>query len=380
MKIWLQTFWSRWDIDPFITIWKRLHKLGHEVTLYITVFSKEFIQDTTDIPFTIKYISTPNEQQKKSIDDIHSISLSNLSKEKKKEKLKIYFDSIFSSMYPYSKKLCIENDIILWFSLYTSLKQAATETGTPYISIWLGPMDKLIGIEKNENNQGIKKTNRSMDIIATSKLFQEKKLNPWKIITWCIFRNDTGNISDTLEKFLHKTDKKILFTLWSLIQKDTNKKKLLKILSIFTHASTENNCIAVIEVPKKYILTLPIHKEIYYIDYVPHNLIMKHMDIIVHHGWAWTSQRSVIEWIPSIVIPHIADQFYWWKKLYSLWVATKPIPISELNRITLSEAIKIILFSTQFKKNVSKAAHYMKNEDGLSSIIDIINMIKKNIS
>lgn len=69
----------------------------------------------------------------------------------------------------------------------------------------------------------------------------------------------------------------------------------------------------------------PVHPNIVCIGEQPHEALFRHVRAAVHHGGAGTTAAAVRAGVPSVVVPHFADQFYWGHRLHSLGVAPQPL-------------------------------------------------------
>lgn len=62
----------------------------------------------------------------------------------------------------------------------------------------------------------------------------------------------------------------------------------------------------------------------------PHDALLPRMALAVHHGGAGTTGAVCRAGIPSVVVPHMADQFYWAHRLHALGVAPVGLPSAAL--------------------------------------------------
>lgn len=68
-----------------------------------------------------------------------------------------------------------------------------------------------------------------------------------------------------------------------------------------------------------------VHPNIVCIGDQPHEALFRHVRAAVHHGGAGTTAAAVRAGVPSVVVPHFADQFYWGHRLHALGVAPQPL-------------------------------------------------------
>ncbi|CAG8529843.1 5628_t:CDS:2 [Acaulospora colombiana] len=58
------------------------------------------------------------------------------------------------------------------------------------------------------------------------------------------------------------------------------------------------------------------NKKIYVVNHIPHSWLFPKVACVVHHGGAGTTHAVVKAGVPSIVVPHFADQPWWASLLY----------------------------------------------------------------
>jgi UDP:flavonoid glycosyltransferase YjiC (YdhE family) len=85
---------------------------------------------------------------------------------------------------------------------------------------------------------------------------------------------------------------------------------------------------------------LELPKDVFLLDYAPHSWLFPRMAAVVHHGGAGTTAAGLRAGVPSIVVPILADQPYWGKRVYELGVGAKPIPRGQLTAENLAAAIQ----------------------------------------
>lgn len=111
---------------------------------------------------------------------------------------------------------------------------------------------------------------------------------------------------------------------------------------------------------------------IYCAEYIPHQWLFQQARCVVHHGGAGTTASVCRAKIPSVVVPHIADQFYWGKLLYDLGVAPKSLPRRKLTADRLAQRIKQVLETDAMTERAASLGAQMQSEDGLATAVDLI--------
>lgn len=78
---------------------------------------------------------------------------------------------------------------------------------------------------------------------------------------------------------------------------------------------------------------------VHFIDSAPHSELFPRMAAVVHHGGAGTTAAALRAGVPSVVVPHGADQFAWGRRLHELGAAPPPIPRKRLTPDILARAL-----------------------------------------
>lgn len=76
---------------------------------------------------------------------------------------------------------------------------------------------------------------------------------------------------------------------------------------------------------------------------VPHVWLFPRMAAVVHHGGAGTSASAFRAGVPQVVVPHIADQPYWGRRVHELGVGPAPIRRKDLDVARLGDALAAAL-------------------------------------
>ena len=116
-------------------------------------------------------------------------------------------------------------------------------------------------------------------------------------------------------------------------------------------------------------------KDTFFTDYVPHSWLFPKGSCVIHHGGAGTTAAVCKAKVPSIVVPHIADQFYWGKCLYKIGVAPKSLPRRNLTAKKLANRINQVMNTSAMKEKAESLGTQMNSEDGLTNAINLIEAL-----
>lgn len=95
----------------------------------------------------------------------------------------------------------------------------------------------------------------------------------------------------------------------------------------------------------------------------PHDELFRRVRAVIHHGGAGTTGTVVRAGVPSVVVPHFADQFYWGRRLDALGVAARPLPRGFATGRALARRIDDAL-APAMARRAADLADQVRGEDG----------------
>jgi UDP:flavonoid glycosyltransferase YjiC (YdhE family) len=111
--------------------------------------------------------------------------------------------------------------------------------------------------------------------------------------------------------------------------------------------------------------------EILYLDAVPHSWLLPRCKLAVHHGGAGTTSAGLRAGIPSIVIPHTADQPFWGSRVHAIGAGPKPIPVKKLSVENLKQAIAESS-DAGIRQRAESIGQGLRTEDGVGTSVQWI--------
>lgn len=130
---------------------------------------------------------------------------------------------------------------------------------------------------------------------------------------------------------------------------------------------------AVLTIPSKWHSEVK-SKNIFPIEYVPHDWLYKRVRVAIHHGGAGTTSASLHAGIPTITLPLAIDQFFWGERVYKIGAGLS-IPQRKLNTQNLSQTIIEVLNSKEMNEKAKMICKLLKQEDGVQKAIKVIQKI-----
>ncbi|WP_460768869.1 glycosyltransferase [Mariniluteicoccus flavus] len=100
----------------------------------------------------------------------------------------------------------------------------------------------------------------------------------------------------------------------------------------------------------------------------PHAALMPRMAAVVHHGGAGTTGAVVRAGVPSVVVPHVADQFFWAHRLHEVGVAPRGLPRPLLTASRLERLLHVAL-DPHVAARARALGERVREEDGTGAAV-----------
>lgn len=105
---------------------------------------------------------------------------------------------------------------------------------------------------------------------------------------------------------------------------------------------------------------------------VPHEWLFPRMAAVIHHGGAGTSAQAFRAGVPQVVVPHIADQPYWGRRVHDLGVGAAPIRRKDLSVDRLVDAAHRVA-RPQVRSAASALGERVRAEDGVGEAVRLLS-------
>ncbi len=115
-----------------------------------------------------------------------------------------------------------------------------------------------------------------------------------------------------------------------------------------------------------------VPKEIFVLDSAPHGWLFPRMSVVVHHGGAGTTAESLRAGIPAVIVPFIADQLFWGKRVQALGAGVEPVAAKHLTVNRLAEAIQKAASDPAIRQRAAALGKAIQVEDGPGNAAKII--------
>ena len=416
MKIGMQAWGSQGDIRPMLALAAGLVRAGHEVTMVITAIVEESYQPVAD-RFGIKLIEVPNplrlpNDQVASI--WHRAFTSRSPVFQAKQLLNYGLVPTASPVYKAVLDLCQNSDFLICYFFTFAPMDAAEKAGKPYVTVniapncmpsravpppspvvlgrWSYPLfwwatEKFVNgiflpaMNDLRRQEGLSKRSNVMRKTWQSPFLNLLAVSPsicahppdWPSKTKiCGFLNlPKGNqqftLSEKLADFIDQGEAPVYFTFGSMMMDE--EKYVAQIVSVWRLATKKLGERAIYQLPSNFIEQYQSSKDELFVSESPYDRIFPKCRVVVHHGGAGTTQACLLAGVPSVVVAHIADQFFWGAELTRLGVSSNYLTRRDLNGKKLAKLVRETQNLPEARSKAAAISQRMSSEDGVGKAV-----------
>jgi UDP:flavonoid glycosyltransferase YjiC (YdhE family) len=117
--------------------------------------------------------------------------------------------------------------------------------------------------------------------------------------------------------------------------------------------------------------SLPPH--VHVIDSAPHGWLFPRVSAVVHHGGAGTTAAALRAGRPTMIIPHMADQPFWGRRVHELGVGVRPVPRHQLTVGRLARGLRQLAGDEAMRVKAAALGEKIQAERGVDRAVDVIN-------
>jgi UDP:flavonoid glycosyltransferase YjiC (YdhE family) len=104
----------------------------------------------------------------------------------------------------------------------------------------------------------------------------------------------------------------------------------------------------------------------------PHSWLLPQCAAVVHHGGFGTTSAGLRAGKPTLVIPYIADQFFWADKVSELGVGPPSIKRAKLEAHRLAASMRDLVHDKSLRAQASSIGERIRAEDGVGEAVRAI--------
>jgi len=398
MKIVIPTIGSRGDVQPFIALAQGLAKAGHEAVLASHPVMKSLVESYgvtfkpigPDIDLAEK-VAVIRQQARNEVNGLI-------------QGMRFGFEMLEKS-HTDILALCEEADLVVVPTAIATGKNEAERLGIPYLSVsvmpWAIPWDDpdrsifkrtfykaidgvihlittrpLNRIRKRQGLPPVGKegfASKQLNLIPISPSIYDP--NPFwdsqhKVVGyWFADEPGTWHPPEDLLTFLKNGGPPVLISLGAMSLGDKGAEEAV---NLFVSAIQQVEIRAIIQGWQTAVKQSALPPNIFTSGSLPHGWLLSRCQGIVHHGGYGTTAAGFRAGIPALVIPHIADQFYWGQRVYDLGVGPKPIRRTRLEINGLAASLFELVRNKNMKNTALKLGEKIRSENGVVHAVRMI--------
>jgi sterol 3beta-glucosyltransferase len=147
---------------------------------------------------------------------------------------------------------------------------------------------------------------------------------------------------------------------------------VLESASLFVDAVQQSGLRAIVQGWEKGLVKLSLPSTISVAGSMPHRWLLPRSAGVVHHGGSGTTAAGLRAGIPHLVIPHIADQFFWGQRVHKLGVGLRAIRRTQLTARRLATALEELVRNNELRSAASLLGEQIRAENGVDSAVSLI--------
>ncbi len=124
---------------------------------------------------------------------------------------------------------------------------------------------------------------------------------------------------------------------------------------------------------------MDLPENIFKIDKAPHAWLFPQMAAVVHHGGAGTTAAGLRSGRPTVICPFFGDQPFWGDQVVRLGVGLKVSSQKRLKAEELADAICKVTTDIEIQEAATALGKKIQSEDGVANVINIIEDIVQKV-
>lgn len=401
MRILIPTIGSRGDVQPFIALAQGLIQAGHSVTLashpvmkaLVTFYGVPFAPMGPDIDLAEEMAAIRQQSRNTAVGLIQAMRFGFKMLERSHQDM---------------MALCRDADLVVVPTAVAAGRNEAELSHLPYLSVNLMPwsipwddparpfikkvvyraLDGLIHLittqplNRIRRQQGLPPvgkegfTSPRLDLVPISPTVYAP--NPlWesqhRVVGYWFAETPAGwEPPADLLAFLEKGRPPILVSLGAM---SLGKGDALESAKLFVDAIQQVGMRAIIQGWEAGIKQMALPPPLYAAGSLPYDWLLPRCAGVVHHGGYGTTGASFRAGLPALVIPHIADQFYWGQRVHELGTGPQLIPRAKLDQQRLTVALDELVRNESLHTAAALLGETIRAETGVENAVRLIEEI-----
>ena len=128
------------------------------------------------------------------------------------------------------------------------------------------------------------------------------------------------------------------------------------------------------------LVTVPVSDRLYSAPAIPHAWLFPQTAGVVHHGGAGSTAAGLRAGVPSLLVPFMADQPFWGRRVHALGVGPKPIPRRQLTAEKLAVGIRLLITNEAMRRRAADLGALIRAEDGVVRAAELLEQYLSGIT
>lgn len=419
MNIGIQTWGTEGDVRPMIALAAGLAARGHRVTLAVTeIGERDYAHWARRYGFELRPVGSPVVAGVEKQEAVRRRCIQAGNPIRQAEIImRDAFDPAVASMYEASRALCAENELVIGHFFVYPLQVAAERAGVPWVTLnvvhsaipsrhtrptgipdlggWFNPwgwklvsaaVNRIFGPRVNtlRRRAGLAPVrdvltetwaSRDLNLVAVSPHLFQRPADWPPHHQVCGFLNlpraqveDEDELSPDLRRFLENGEQPpVYMTFGSMMP--TEPARIMETVALWREAAERAGCRAILQTPRSVLSRLPRDDRLRYVDRAPHDKVFPRCAAVVHHGGAGTTQSALMAGVPSVVVAHLSDQFFWGDELVRLGATRRMLLRKTVKARELAREISAVRSSASMKQRAVALGRKMASERGVENAV-----------
>jgi UDP:flavonoid glycosyltransferase YjiC (YdhE family) len=110
-------------------------------------------------------------------------------------------------------------------------------------------------------------------------------------------------------------------------------------------------------------------ESVFALEAAPHDWLYPRVTAAVHHGGAGTTSAALRAGVPSMVVPFMADQWFWGRRVAALGAGPAPFPRRKIDAERFGAALRDLAENPRYREGAQRAAAALAAEDGVGRAV-----------
>jgi len=168
--------------------------------------------------------------------------------------------------------------------------------------------------------------------------------------------------SPELDAFLTRHKQVIFLTFGSMVNSYPEKisKLIYETLNELGYATLVNTAAGGL-VP---LSTYESNPNFFFTRQIPYDWVLPRVSAIIHHGGSGTTHRGLKYGCPTLLVPHIMDQYKWNELIAQRGLGPKGISINKLKKSPLKRRVQDLMTRPEYRLKAHQISEQMRKENG----------------